>query len=528
LAEATAAPFDPKFARRTLFDALIAARERFGGRTVIIEDQDRRPLTYTDFIRASFALGCRIEKLTQPREHVGVLLPTSLGVAVTFFALHARGRVPVMLNFSAGPRNVRSACASAGVKRILTSRRFIAQGRLEDLLEDLSQIATVTYLEDVRSQIGGADKAYAALAGAFPRRFAAKSSPDDVGAILFTSGSFGAPKGVVLTQANLLANVAQVAAHIALDRAWNWFNPLPAFHSFGLTGGLLVPLLEGLRSFQYPSPLHYKIIPGLVLQTKASVLLSTDTFVNQYARSSQSGDLSALKFIVCGAERVRAETHQLIKDRFGVTIVEGYGVTEASPVVAVNKPDDNRQGTVGQMLPGLETRLEPVEGISGGGRLFLKGPNVMAGYLGDGGHAESLDGGWYDTGDIVSIGEDGWVKILGRAKRFAKIGGEMVSLGAVEELVAGLWPDARHAVVSLSDEKKGERLVLITEHPSAEPAELIGHFRLSGAPELAAPRKVMRVNELPVLGSGKIDYVAIQRMAEADAMAEQSQGRRRR
>ena len=529
MAAATASSFDPNSARRTLFEALIDARERFGGKSVIIEDQDRRPLTYTDFIRAAFALGRRIEKLTQPGERVGVLLPTSMGVAVTFFALHARGRVPVMLNFSAGARNVRSACASAGVQRILTSRRFIAQGRLEDLLEDLSHIATITYLEDIRRQIGASDRAYAALAGAFPRRFAAKTSPDDIGVILFTSGSFGAPKGVVLSQANLLANVAQVAAHIALDTEWIWFNPLPAFHSFGLTGGILVPLLQGLRSFQYPSPLHAKIIPGLVRETGASVLLSTDTFVNQYARSSQADDLSGLEFICCGAERVRAETHALIKDRFGVTVVEGYGVTEASPVVAVNKPEDNRPGCVGQIVPGLEARLDPVEGITGGGRLVLKGPNVMCGYLGADGQAEGLDGGWYDTGDIVSIDEDGWVKILGRAKRFAKIGGEMVSLGAVEDLVAGLWPDARHAVVSLADEKKGERLVLITEHPVAEAADLISHFRASGAPELAAPRRLLRVNELPVLGSGKTDYVAIQRMAEADAMSEPShEGRRRK
>ena len=395
-------------------------------------------------------------------------------------------------------------------------------------MEDLSHIASITYLEDVRRDIGPAEKAYAALAGAFPRRFAAKTSPDDVGVILFTSGSFGAPKGVVLSQSNLLSNVAQVAAHIELDPDWVWFNPLPAFHSFGLTGGMLLPLIEGLRSFQYPSPLHYKIIPGLVRETGASVLLSTDTFVNQYARSSQSGDLSALEFIVCGAERVRAETHQLLRDGFGVTIVEGYGVTEASPVVAVNKPEDNRQGTVGQILPGIEARLEPVEGITGGGRLLLRGPNVMAGYLGPHGGVEGLDGGWYDTGDIVSIGEEGWVKILGRAKRFAKIGGEMVSLSAVEELVASLWPEARHAVVSLNDERKGERLVLVTEQGEADPSALLRHFQATGAPELAAPRRVMQVNELPVLGSGKTDYVAIQRMAEADALSEPREGRRRR
>jgi acyl-[acyl-carrier-protein]-phospholipid O-acyltransferase/long-chain-fatty-acid--[acyl-carrier-protein] ligase len=515
--------------RRTLFDALVDARDRHGGRTRIIEDQERRPLSYTDLIRAAFALGRRLGRITSAGEHVGVLLPTSVGIVVTLFALHATGRIPVMLNFTAGARSVRSACGAAGVRRILSSRRFIAQGRLEELVEDLSTVANIMFLEDIRAQIGALDRGYAALAGVLPKRLAVQSDPDDVAVILFTSGSFGAPKGVALTHANLLSNVAQVAAHIPLDPHWLWFNPLPAFHAFGLTGGVLLPLIEGLRAFHYPSPLHYKMIPTLVRETKANVLLSTGTFVNQYARSSQAGDLSALEFIVCGAERVRNETHELIMNRFGVTIVEGYGVTEASPVVAINKPEDNRRGTAGQLVPGLEARLEPVESVSEGGQLHLRGPNIMAGYLGQGGAIEPPEGGWYDTGDIVAIDQDGWLRILGRAKRFAKIGGEMVSLAAVEELICGLWPDGRHAVVSLSDPKKGERLVLVTDHQDAEPAALLAHFKAAGAPQLAAPRHIIRVNELPALGSGKTDYVAIQRTAEADAITgEVENGRRRR
>ncbi len=369
----------------------------------------------------------------------------------------------------------------------------------------------------MRKQIGAADRAYALVAAALPGAFAAKADPDAPAVILFTSGSFGAPKGVVLTHANLLTNVAQVAGHIALDPEWVWFNPMPMFHSFGLTGGLLVPLLNGLRAFHYPSPLHYKTIPGLVRETGASVLLSTDTFLNQYARSSEADELSALTFVCCGAERVRAETHQMIAERFGVQVIEGYGVTEASPVVSLNTPEDNRPGTVGRLIPGMETRIEPVEGIEIGGRLFLRGPNVMAGYLGEDGKIEAPAEGWYDTGDIVDIDPDGFVRILGRAKRFAKIGGEMVSLAAVEELAAGAWPENRHAVVAVQDSKKGERLVMITDRQDAEAPALLAHAKSIGAPELAVPRRILKMGEVPMLGSGKTDYVAIQHIAETDA-----------
>jgi acyl-[acyl-carrier-protein]-phospholipid O-acyltransferase/long-chain-fatty-acid--[acyl-carrier-protein] ligase len=209
-------------------------------------------------------------------------------------------------------------------------------------------------------------------------------------------------------------------------------------------------------------------------------------------------------------------------------VVEGYGFTEGSPVVAVNQPEDNRPGTVGQLLPGQTARLEPVEGIAGGGRMWLKGPNIMAGYLIEGGGLEPPADGWYDCGDIVSIDDEGFVRILGRARRFAKIGGEMVSLSAVEELAAEVWPESRHAVISLSDPRKGERLVLMTDRQDAEASALLAHVKASGGAELAAPKKIIKVNELPVLGSGKTDYVAIERMALVDAQSEEPAPRRRR
>jgi acyl-[acyl-carrier-protein]-phospholipid O-acyltransferase / long-chain-fatty-acid--[acyl-carrier-protein] ligase len=511
-------PFNPRDCERSLFDALIEAAGQYGAKKPILEDQERRPLTYTDLIRASFALGRKIAAMTEKGERVGVMLPASAGAAVTFFALHAFGRTPTMLNFTAGIRSLKAACEMAGVKRVLTAHRFIEQGKLHDIIDALEPLAQITYLEEVRAAIGLPDKLYAAVAGALPKAFRTPTSPSDPGVILFTSGSFGVPKGVVLSQANLIANVRQIEAHIDLDPNWVMFNPLPTFHCFGLTGGLLLPLLTGMKAFEYPSPLHVKQIPPLVKDAKASILLATDTFVNQYARAAERDELAGLQFVVCGAEKVRDETHNLIAERFGpIPLLEGYGATEASPVIAVNKPTDNRRGTVGGVLPGLETRLEPVEGIPGGSRLFVRGPNVMAGYLTRDGRIEPPPGGWHDTGDVVSMTDDGWIKILGRMKRFAKIGGEMVSLTAAEDLAVAVWPDGRHAVVAMPDPKKGERLVLVTDRRDAESAPLLAHAQSVGAPEIAVPRKIVRVPEIPVLGTGKTDYVAVERMVEAEA-----------
>ncbi|MDO9472710.1 MAG: AMP-binding protein [Caulobacter sp.] len=513
--------YDARDGERSVFDALLEARERYGAKKPILEDQDRNPLSYTDLIRASFALGRRIASFTDKGERVGVLLPSGSGVVVTFFGLHAFGRIPTMLNFTSGLRNLRAACKLAGVKRVLTAHRFIEQGKLHDLIDALEESAEVIYLEDVREKIGLADKLFAATAGIFPRQFRVPLKPDEPGVILFTSGSFGAPRGVVLSHGNLVSNVRQIEAHIDLDPDWVMFNPLPTFHCFGLTGGVLLPILTGMKAFEYPSPLHIKQIPALIKDSGASILLATDTFLNQYARSSDADELSGLKFIVCGAEKVREETHNLIAERFGpIPVLEGYGATEASPVVAVNTPLDNRRGTVGGMLPGMETRIEPVEGINEGGRLFLRGPNVMAGYLNEAGGVDPLPGGWHDTGDVVVMeGDERWVTIKGRVKRFAKIGGEMVSLTAAEDLAVAVWPDGRHAVIAMPDKKKGERLILFTDRADADVGPLVAHAQSIGAPELTVPRRIIRIAEVPVLGTGKTDYVAIQRMAETDSRA---------
>lgn len=509
--------FDPKLGQRSLFDALIDAAEQHGAKKVCIEDQDRKPLTYRDFIRACFALGRKIAALSAPGERVALLLPSSLGAAVTFFALQAIGRTPVMLNFTSGVRNLKAALAVADARLVLTSHRFVAQARLEELAGELETVAKVVYLEDVRASIGVADKLYAAAAGAAPRLFRKAVRPSDFGVILFTSGSFASPRGVVLSQANVVSNALQVGAHIDLDPAWTVFNPLPVFHSFGLTVGTVMPLLLGLKGFQYPSPLHTKMVVDLVRESRADILLATDTFMGQYARAAEPGDLDSLTLAVCGAEKVRDHTRALMAEKFpSVILLEGYGATEASPVISANTAHDNRPGTIGPILPGMQMRLQPIEGIHTGGRLFVSGPNVMAGYL-DASGLEPPPDGWHDTGDVAVLEADGYLRLLGRAKRFAKVGGEMISLQAVEDLAADLWPDSWCAVAAVADPKKGERLVLITDGPHASSQALLAHAQTLGAADIAVPRKVIKVGAPVLLGTGKTDYAAVQRIAVAES-----------
>jgi len=510
-------PFNIESETKSLFTALLDAADVHGKDKLIIEDQDRQPISYKDFILRSFVLARVFDRVLKREKRIGLMLPTSVGGALSFFGLHAHGRTPVMINFTAGLANIKSACLTAKVKTVITARRFVEQAKLQELVEAMGAFVRIVYLDDLRKAVGVTDKLYGLRASTFPRLHAHHAKPSDIGVILFTSGSFGTPRGVVLSHANLVLNVAQIKTHIELKPDWVCFNPMPIFHSLGLTGGVIMPLLRGLRSFQYPSPLHVKQIPGLLKETGASILFSTDTFLNQYARNAEPDDFSSLEFVVCGAEKVREETHKLFKDQYnGLKVLEGYGVTETSPVLAVNYPHDNRHGTVGHALPGMQLRLEIVEGIPEGGRLHVKGPNVMAGYidLENPDRIEAPHDGWHDTGDIVSLDKDGFITILGRAKRFAKIAGEMVSLTAVERIADEVWPDNRHAVVSLKDDRKGERLVLITDHPAPEAERLSEWAKANGIPALIVPKKVVKVEAIPVLGSGKTDYVTLQKLAE--------------
>jgi len=391
--------------------------------------------------------------------------------------------------------------------------------KLEGLAEQLAGVVAIVWLEDVRGQLGLFDKLYGLCAS----RFAARNHRRlgilavDPAAILFTSGSEGAPKGVVLSHANLLANRHQLAARVDFSPADQVLNALPMFHSFGLTAGFLLPLLTGVRVFLYPSPLHYRIVPELAYGIGATLLFGTDTFLAGYGRAANPYDFYALRYVFAGAEAVRDETRRVWVERFGKRILEGYGVTECSPVIAVNTPMHFKAGTVGRLLPLIEHRLDPVPGIEEGGRLLLRGPNVMAGYLRpeEPGALSPPEEGWHDTGDIVRIDDEGFVTIAGRAKRFAKLAGEMVSLAVAERIAVAAYPDYRHAVVALPDSRRGERLMLVSDAPEVKREALVEAAHRERLPEIAIPREVCRVAALPLLGSGKTDYPAVQRLAAA-------------
>ncbi len=517
-------PFDPASTRNTLFSGLIAAAAEHGRDRVILEDADGNALTYKRLILASLVLGGRLKKLARSGENVGVLLPNAVGLPVTLLGLNAYDRVAAILNFSAGRRALTSAIGTAQLRTVVTSRRFIEAGKFEELIADLAKAeytpgskTRIVYLEDVRASLGIFDKLTGALRAAFAERIyrAAPEKADKPAVILFTSGTEGAPKGVVLTNANLIANAKQSIAHLSsvLVPGEILLNPLPIFHSFGLTAGTVVPLLAGVKCVLYPSPLHYKQVPKFIEKVKATWIVSTDTFLAGYARAAEPGHLASLRYAVAGAERVKEPTRQLW-GKSGAVLLEGYGVTETSPVLACNLPQTNRDGTVGRLLPGIETRLEEVAGLNDGKRLFVRGPNVMAGYLlpDNPGVIVRPQGGWHDTGDIVSI-DDGYVSIRGRAKRFAKLGGEMVSLAAVETLACGLWSDAQHVVLSFPDPRKGEQLLLVTDKPQASKDELLAHARREGFPELWVPKSILVVPAVPVLAAGKVDLQATVELA---------------
>ena len=505
--------------RQTLFSGLLEARKVYGGNQIVSEDLERKPLSYDALITRTISIGDVLNKITETGENVGVFLPNSTKTLCVVLGLQLNGRTPAMLNYSTGSAGMLSACNTALVKTVLTSRKFIELGKLQDEADQLAQKVKLVYLEDLADEIGFAAK----LKGLIKCKTADywykhdQYSPDSPAVILFTSGSEGTPKGVALSHANILANHKQIESRINFNAQDILLNFLPMFHSFGFTVGTLLPIMNGMKAFFYPTPLHYAVIPEIAYEINATIIFGTNTFFAAYGKKAHPYDFYSIRYVVAGAEKLQDSTRQLWADKFGIRILEGYGATETAPVTSVNTPMDCKAGTVGRFMPDMEYQLEPIPGIEEGGQLHVRGPNIMLGYLlannpGQLVPPKSIYGeGWYDTGDIVHVDEDGFISIRGRSKRFAKVGGEMVSLTAVEQLAAKAWPDAHHAAVSLPDPKKGEQVILLTTQKNAT---LQGLEEASeGVARIALPRRIFVVDVIPVMATGKVNYPGVTELA---------------
>jgi acyl-[acyl-carrier-protein]-phospholipid O-acyltransferase/long-chain-fatty-acid--[acyl-carrier-protein] ligase len=506
---------------QTLFSALVDATNVHGRKTRLLEDMKQVEETYGELLNRSLALGRMVEKISAPDETVGVLLPNVSNTVCLIFGMSAMRRVPAMLNYTAGTAGMQNACIAAKVKTILTSRQFLEAAKLGDAVNALQNV-NVVYLEDLRGQFGLMDKLWLlGFARWFPTYAAKQGLPDDPAVVLFTSGSEGKPKGVVHSHRGILANIAQIRAVIDFSPSDKFMIALPLFHAFGFTCGAIMPLVTGAKMFLYPSPLHYRIIPEIIYDRGCTVLFGTSTFLGNYARFAHPYDFYKLRYVVAGAEKLNEEVRKTWIEKFGIRILEGYGATECAPVLAVNTPMACRAGTVGPLLPGLEPKLEAVPGITQGGLLNVRGPNVMLGYYlyDNPGVLKAPQGGWYSTGDIVDIDADGFVRILGRVKRFAKVAGEMVSLETVEQIANRAAPVGQHAASTQADAQRGENILLFTTDATLTRDVLQATARELGSPELAVPRKIVVLKELPLLGSGKTDYVALKQMGKTNAEA---------
>ncbi len=499
---------------RPLFRAVLDAADRFGPSRTIMEDVVMGSLTYRRLFIAARVVGRKVTAQAGKAPTIGVLLPNANGVVITLLGLWSAGKAAAMINYTAGPANVASAIKTAAVKTVVSSRAFIEKAAIQDIVEAVEECRREDHLAggcpQEHHRAGQAHGRSALAVAALP-----PETPKRRRSCCLRPARREPPKAVVLSHRNMQANAMQVEARLHLTPADKLLNVLPVFHSYGLTGGTILPLLVGVHTVLYPSPLHYKLIPDIAKKTRPTIMFATDTFLNAYAKTADDDDFASLRLVVAGAEAVKAETRKVWKERFGADLVEGFGMTEAAPVVAVNSATHGKPGSVGRLLPGMTAKLEPVEGIDEGGRLWVKGPNVMMGYMtaDQPGVLQPLGDEMHDSGDIVAIDREGYLTIKGRAKRFAKIAGEMVSLGAVEMLAQSLWPEERHAVVAVPDKRRGERVVLVTTEDEADQNALRQYGKKAGVAELMLPSDIIKVPEIPVLGTGKTDYVSTQKLA---------------
>ena len=499
-----------EYAQLDFFARLQLAAKTHGGSKPIVRDLNRA-VNYRALITGVHVMAGKLRPTFATNENtVGVLLPNAVAHVVILFALFRLGKTPAIMNFSTGLRNVLDSADTAGIKTVLTSRAFVEKANLGELVGQLATTNQVVFLEDLAKTISLLDKLNG-LYRYFRRQPGAATA--DSRLILFTSGTEGRPKGVVLSHQAILANIDQASSVIDYSPADRMLNALPMFHSFGLMAGTMLPILGGIELFLYPSPLHFRIVPEVAYDFNATLMLGTPTFLAGYGKVAHPYDFHQLRYLLAGGEKLRQPVRDLWLDKFGIRILEGYGVTETGPVLCLNTPLSARTGTVGKFLPGIEWRLDPVPGIDSGGNLVVRGPNLMEGYLLYEQGFRPVDG-WYATGDVVSVDSAGYVSIQARLKRFAKIAGEMINLQLVEEAASACFSTGLHAAVAAADGRKGERVVLFTTNSQTTRDVLREYFLQAGHSVLYVPSRIVSIAAMPLLGTGKPDYLGLQKQAE--------------
>ena len=499
-----------EYAQLDFFARLQLAAKSHGGSKPIVRDLNRA-VNYRALITGVHVMAGKLRPTFATNENtVGVLLPNAVAHVVVLFALFRLGKTPAIMNFSTGLRNVLDSADTAGIKTVLTSRAFVEKANLGELVGQLATTNQVVFLEDLAKTISLLDKLNG-LYRYFRRQPGAATA--DSRLILFTSGTEGRPKGVVLSHQAILANIDQASSVIDYSPADRMLNALPMFHSFGLMAGTMLPILGGIELFLYPSPLHFRIVPEVAYDFNATLMLGTPTFLAGYGKVAHPYDFHRLRYLLAGGEKLRQPVRDLWLDKFGIRILEGYGVTETGPVLCLNTPLSARTGTVGKFLPGIEWRLDPVPGIDSGGNLVVRGPNLMEGYLLYEQGFRPVDG-WYATGDVVSVDSAGYVSIQARLKRFAKIAGEMINLQLVEEAASACFSTGLHAAVAAADGRKGERVVLFTTYSQTTRDVLREYFLQAGHSVLYVPSRIVSIAAMPLLGTGKPDYLGLQKQAE--------------
>ncbi|SFG17475.1 acyl-[acyl-carrier-protein]-phospholipid O-acyltransferase / long-chain-fatty-acid--[acyl-carrier-protein] ligase [Sporolactobacillus nakayamae] len=490
-----------------LYDELVK-QAKAHPKKVVIEDTSSS-YTYSKFLIAVTIMSKKLEQTIGNDKRVGLYLPNVVGQVIVLFGLFKNEQTPCLLNFTMGTTNIIDCIETASLGTVITSREFVKKADLGFVVEEMEKQVKVIYLEDLARGITTFNK----ITGLIETRTSRlkKKAPGEV--ILFTSGTESKPKGVVLTHRNIYANIMQVFAHIEIQENDRIFNPLPLFHSFGMTVGSILPFVTGTKTYLFPSPLAFREIPKAIHKDKSTIFVATNTFFENYAKFATKEQFQTLRIVVAGAEKLQNDVRKTYHDKFGITILDGYGATETSPIISLNTHQFYKVGTVGKLIPLMEAKIAKVEGVQEGGNLMLKGPNVMKGYLIHGqGFVPS--GEWYNTGDIAEIDEDGFIHIIGRLKRFAKIAGEMISLNKVEELALECFGESKFYAVCIPDKRKGEQIVMFTTKSKVSSRDLKKFIKSKKMSMLYMPASIEIVDEIPLLGSGKPNYWKLEKLAK--------------